>query len=224
MSPTTNTSGWPGSVRSGFTLIRPARSTGAPDCSPSSLPSGLACTPAAHTLVVGLDAAAGAVLVLDVDAPLVDVDDHRAELHLDAELLQRVLGLLAELRAERRQHLRRRVEQDHPGLAGVDPAEVVAQRAVRELGDLAGHLDAGRAGADDHEGQQPLDLLLVVGDLGELEGAEDPAAQLEGVVDALHAGRELGELVVAEVGLAGAGRHDQRVVRRHRRPGSARAR
>ena len=53
-------------------------------------------------------------------------------------------------------------------------------------------------------------------ELGELEGAEDPAAQLERVVDALHAGRELGELVVAEVGLAGAGRHDQRVVRRHR--------
>ena len=30
MSPTTNTSGWPGSVRSGLTAIRPARSSGAP--------------------------------------------------------------------------------------------------------------------------------------------------------------------------------------------------
>ena len=52
MSPTTNTSGWPGSVRSGFTEIRPARSTGAPVWSLRTFPSGLACTPAAHTLVV----------------------------------------------------------------------------------------------------------------------------------------------------------------------------
>ena len=96
-------------------------------------------------------------------------------------------------------------------------AEVAAQGAVRELGDLAGHLDAGRAGADDDEGQQPVDVsACVVGQLGQLEGAEDAAAQLEGVVDALHARRELGELVVAEVGLAGAGGDDQRVVRRAR--------
>ena len=51
MSPTTNTSGWPGSVRSGLTLIRPARSSGAPVCSDRVRPSGLACTPAAQILV-----------------------------------------------------------------------------------------------------------------------------------------------------------------------------
>ena len=51
-------------------------------------------------------------------------------------------------------------------------------------------------------------LGRVVGQLGELERAEDAAAQLERVVDALHARGELGELVVAEVGLAGAGRDD----------------
>ena len=91
------------------------------------------------------------------------------------------------------------------------------QRALGELGDLAGHLDTGRAGTDDDEGQQVVDVLALGGhQLGQLEGTEDAAAQLEGVVDALHARGELGELVVAEVGLAGAGRHDQRVVRRHR--------
>ena len=110
-------------------------------------------------------------------------------------------------------------------MPGVDRPEVLLQRAVRELGDLAGHLDAGRAGADDDEGQQVVDVLAAGGaELGHLEGAEDPAAQLEGVVDALHAGRELGEVVVAEVGLAGAGGDDQRVVRRHRRRGRAPAR
>ena len=39
-------------------------------------------------------------------------------------------------------HARLRVSAD---------AEVAAQRVVGELGDLAGHLDAGRPGADDHE-------------------------------------------------------------------------
>src|SRR5215207_442605 len=88
-------------------------------------------------------------------------------------------------------------------------------RAVRQLGDLAGHLDAGRAGTDHDEGHQPVDLGLVGGELGELEGAEDAATQLQGVIDALHTGGELGEPVVAEVGLAGAGRDDQLVVGVH---------
>ena len=87
-----------------------------------------------------------------------------------------------------------------------------AQRAARELGDLAGHLDPGRAGADDDERHQPLDLLGGAGQLGPLERAEDAPAQLERVVDRLHARGELGEVVVAEVGLAGAGGHQQRVV------------
>ncbi len=51
MSPTTNTSGCPGSVRSGLTAIRPARSSGAPVCSESVLASALAWTPAAQILV-----------------------------------------------------------------------------------------------------------------------------------------------------------------------------
>src|ERR671928_153344 len=106
MSPTTCTSGWPGRVRSGWTATRPARSTSAPDCSPSSRPSGLACTPAAQIFV--------------------------------AAWIRRVV-----------------------------PAEVAAQGAMRELGDLTGHLDAGRPRADDHEGHQPVDLGLVLGQLGE---------------------------------------------------------
>ena len=84
-----------------------------------------------------------------------------------------------------------------------------------ELGDLPGHLDAGGPGSDHHEREQVVDVVAAGGaQLGHLEGTEDPAAQLQRVVDALHAGRELGEPVVAEVGLTGARRHDQRVVRR----------
>ena len=48
--------------------------------------------------------------------------------------------------------------------------------------------------------------------LGHLEGAEDAPAELQGVVDRLHARRMEGQLVVAEVRLAGAGGDDQAVV------------
>ncbi len=48
--------------------------------------------------------------------------------------------------------------------------------------------------------------------LGQLERAVDTTAQLHGVIDRLHARRDQCELVVAEVGLPRAGRHDEAVV------------
>ncbi len=50
-SPTTNSSGYPGSEQSGSTATRPARSTSAPARSASIRPSGEACTPAAQIFV-----------------------------------------------------------------------------------------------------------------------------------------------------------------------------
>jgi len=110
------------------------------------------------------------------------------------------------------QHGRSGVEQHDSGPAGVDVAEVLAQRATGQLRDLTGHLHAGGPRADDDERHQPVDLLGRAGQLGPLERPEDPAAQLEGVVDRLHPGGELRELVVAEVGLPGTRRDEQGVV------------
>ena len=52
MSPMANTSGWPGIVQSGSTLMRPARSLSAPDASASIPASGEAATPAAQIFVL----------------------------------------------------------------------------------------------------------------------------------------------------------------------------
>ncbi len=163
-----------------------------------------------------LDALAPAVAVLHLDAGRVDVDDLGAEAHLDPHLGQALDGAVAELLAERAEHRRRGVEQDDARLRRVDAPEVALEGAPGQLGDLAGHLDAGRAGADDDERHEPVDLGLGGRELGELERAEDAAAQLEGVVDRLHAGGVPRELVVAEPGLAGAGGDDERVVGRDR--------
>jgi hypothetical protein len=79
---------------------------------------------------------------------------------------------------------------------------------VGHLGHLAGELDAGRAGTDDDEGQETG--FFSSGSSVISARSKAPvirARSLQGVVDALHARGELGEVVVAEVGLS---RHRRR--------------
>ncbi len=93
-------------------------------------------------------------------------------------------------------------------------AECAAEGVVGQFGDLARHLHPGRTRPDDDEREKFRAALWIAGALGLFEGAEDPAAQFQRVVDGLHAGRPFGEVVIAEVGLAGARGDDQGVVRR----------
>ena len=130
-------------------------------------------------------------------------------------LVEAVLGCATESVAERWQDLGRRVQQHDPRLTRVDRPEVPLEGAVRELGDLTGHLDARGPGTDDDEGEIAVALGRGSGELGPLEGTEDAATQFEGVIDALHAGGVLSELVVAEVGLPGTCCDEQGVERRH---------
>ena len=167
-------------------------------------------------LARAIDPAFAAVLLLDRDALVVDGGHHRVELDLDIHLFQPPLCDETQLLAHRRQYRRRGVEQDDPAVAGRDGPECPGQGALGQLDDLAGQLDTGGSGPDHDEREAALPLGRVGGDLGGLKRAEDATPQLEGVVDALHAGREGGVVVVAEVGLLGAGGHDEAVVGRHR--------
>ena len=89
----------------------------------------------------------------------------------------------------------------------------VAAQVVRDLGDLAGHLDPGRPGADDHE-RQVRGLALGIGlELGRLERLEDLAADRQRALQRLQLGRVPLPFVVAEVGVLRAAGDDQRVVR-----------
>ena len=113
-------------------------------------------------------------------------------------------------------------------VAGSKVRKSRSQAAHRELADLARELDAGRSGADHRRSSTtPAARSGSVVDLGHLERAEDPPAQLERVVDRLHGRREERELVVTEVRLVHAGGHDEAVVRHLDRivqAGSARTR
>ena len=111
------------------------------------------------------------------------------------------------------QRLVARVEQHHPDLAGIDPPEAGAERALGELADLSGDLDAGRTGADDRHRQPARPLLGILAELGHLQRLQQPPPQAERIGEGLHAGRVGGQLVVAEVREPGARGDDQAVVR-----------
>ncbi len=139
--------------------------------------------------------------------------DRRAQLDLDAQVAQVVGGAPAEALRVGAEHVRRRVEQQHARGGRIDVAVVVLEDAVGQQRDLPGELNAGGPGADDRE-RQPRRLLCgVVVLLGDLERAEDPRAHAARVVERLHPRSDLRPLVVSEVGVRGAGRDDQRVVR-----------
>ena len=66
--------------------------------------------------------------------------------------------------------------------------------------------------ADHDEGQQRLAQRWIRDRLGQLERGQDLTAQPAGVFKGFHTGREGRPVVVAEVGVGGAARHDQGVV------------
>src|SRR5699024_3095101 len=143
----------------------------------------------------GLDGGLGAVdHGLVGDGLVVDVGDHGVELDGDAELLQLALGGAAQALAEGREDLRGAVEKQDLGGGGGEVGVLADEGAVGQLGELAGEGDTGPAGADDDEGEQALRLGAVLGELGAFEGDDDAGADLEGVVDGLHARGELCEV------------------------------
>lgn len=83
---------------------------------------------------------------------------------------------------------------------------------ARDLGQGAGQFDAGGTTADDGETQPRRLLRRVRFGLGAFERQQQLAAQRDGIVQRLQAGRIIGPLIVAEVGVGGAGGQQQAVV------------
>src|SRR5215204_4525669 len=100
----TDISGWPGTLRSGATTTRPARSSAAPVPRANSAPSGDPATPAAQiTVRESICSRRVAGRGLAVDAVAVDSGDARIGAYLDAEPLELCPGagrLLGNERAE----------------------------------------------------------------------------------------------------------------------------
>ena len=132
--------------------------------------------------------------------------------HLDADAFQRALRVGREIVGEPRQHAGAGFDQHHARALGVDVAEVGRQRVLCQFGNGAGEFDAGRTGPDNDK-RQPCRAPLRIGfALGTFEGDQDPPPQRGGVLQRLQAGRERLPFVMAEIGVAGPGGENQRVV------------
>ena len=102
----------------------------------------------------------------------------------------------------------------HARVARVDAAEVAREGVARDLGQRAGELDAGRAAADDDEGEPVAGARSASSSRSAASKASSTRrADLERVLERLEAGRVRRPLVVAEVGVRRA---------RRRRSGSRR--
>src|SRR5690606_4478080 len=126
--------------------------------------------------------------------------------------LQVAPGAVGELRGEGVQEAVGGLDEDDAGGGGVDAAEVAGQGAAGDLGEGAGHLDAGGCAADDDEGEDGAAVHRGGLALGGLEAEEAALADLGGAVDGLEAAGDGAPLVVAEVRVGGAGGDDEVVV------------
>ena len=201
MSPTTNTSGWPGNEQSGFTLMRPERSHCAPVASASIFARGEAKTPAAQIFVFAEKCCTDPFGPLDIDSVRVEVRNDRIDVDLDADLLQLAGRFPGEPVAEGGQDLWAAFEQEHSHFARIESPEIVFKCPPRQLRDLACDLDAGRATTDDGEREPCPTNLRIALQLGHLECAEYPCPLIECVRERFHSGRPLRVLVVSEVRL-----------------------
>ena len=84
-----------------------------------------------------------------------------------------------------------------------------------DLRQRSGQLDSGRAPAHDEKGEPLLPPRWIVLALRRLVGEQHAPPDVDGVLQRLQTGRVLLPFGVAEVGVRGAGRDDEEVVRHH---------
>ena len=183
MSPTTNTFGWPGIDRSGSTLTRPARSSSTSDWSARSRPSGLADTPADHTLVADSMrrmVPSESFTVMPLRSTSVTMAPSWISTPIFSSRACALLPSFSPIGGSTAGAASSRITR-----ACVESMWRNAPLSVWSASSAIwpGHLDAGGSGADDGERQQLLAARRITGPLGLLERTEDPPAQLQCVVD-----------------------------------------
>ena len=155
----------------------------------------------------------GGLGVDHVHGPVVDGRHPGVRPNRDAEFLELAARRRRSIRRVGRQDPLHGLDEDDLGVGRVDRPEIAPERVARDLAQRARQLDTGRPAADDHE-RHPLAPPFRIGfPFRGLECDEDAPPDLRGVLEGLEPGRHGLPLVVPEVGVTGAGRDDQRVVR-----------
>src|SRR5579883_2686186 len=201
-SPTTKTSGCPGIVRSGSTSTRPARSQGAP----SILPSGEAATPAAQS-TTGATIRISPTLTAPASTLVTGAPVRTSTPNLCncSWALRKVLGVS-------RENPGSTLEQNDAGAGWIDRAEFFGQHVTRDLSQSAGELYARRAASHDHEVQRLSGFPGKCLPLGQFEGEQDTATNLQRIFDGLQSRSVRLPFVMAEIGMHRPSSHDQVIV------------
>jgi hypothetical protein len=114
---------------------------------------------------------------------------------------------------ERRHQSWSGLNQDDAGRRRIKAPEVPTKRLARDGDHDAGQLHAGRASANDDDGQVFHSLGFARCHLGALEGGKKAITNFQGILDGLQPWRARLPFVVPEVGVARSGGEDQVVVR-----------
>ena len=149
---------------------------------------------------------------LEPHACRLDGLDDLAEDDLDAELLELLLGVVAELLLEHPEQLRRGLDERDPRVLLRHVRVVLGEGAVVELGQRAGTLDPGWAAADDDDMQSAVrgNRFVLVGRLPLLQHV---FLEADGVGERVHRECVLGRAGGAEEVDLGAEREYEIVVR-----------
>src|SRR5688572_11921634 len=186
---------WPGTFRSGPTITRPALSV----LAFSHFPAAEARTPAAQTTVR---------LSIRVSPSATPEASHSVTALFSStstKSASRDCRAFSESFGSNEGSSRSPASARTMRVARVDVTKIGGERLPRQLGDGPGDLHAGRPAADDDEAEQAAPLLRPRLGLGALESEQDLAPERRGVLD-LDALRKILPFVVAEIGVAGAGR------------------
>ena len=151
-------------------------------------------------------------LAVSLNPPRADAGDLRFGVDFDTQMLECGFGLGGEILRIGGEHARAGVEQENATLGGIDVSKIMAHVELSDVADGAGQFDASGTTADDYEVERRVPALLKHLALGELEGQQHAAANLDRVFNGFEAGRERFPFVVAEVGVGGAGGQDEIVV------------
>src|SRR5689334_5031982 len=134
-------------------------------------------------------------------------------MNLDAEVLELFLSAAGQIFWKGGEYSRATLEQNDLRALRIDRPEFVGQHLAGDLSQSSGKLDAGGASADDDEVDLSLSLTTRSSTLGQFKSQQDPAADFQSVFDSLETGGVGFPFVVPEVSMAGAGGHDQIVIR-----------
>ena len=140
------------------------------------------------------------------------IGDAQIGVDFDAEGPQLLLGFDGKVFGVGGQNVLFAFNEDHARGGRVNVAEIVPHETAGDVADGAGQLDAGGATADDDEIERRVGAGLQHFALGQLEGEQNAAADLDGILDGFQSGREGFPSVVAEVGVGGAGGQHEVVV------------